>query len=228
MFAPIFWDRGDGITPTLSLYLPEINPHNNPIVGAANMQEMPRFSKAPRPPDGFIKGAYWPGACLLPIARPGDGMLGIFPNFPVLGKLIRQAREMSRFGEKLGIFPNIPHVGILIRRPWEMLRNVGKHPISCQQYHRLLLSSGFFKLPQKIFRSQCWQCWKRRRRSRKFYVSAEENRYPLPARSDRSIVGIVTLLPAPANPHLRQNTFPDTEAKYAYSEFSSLNCDPTH
>ena len=88
------------------------------------MQEMPRFSKAPRPPDGFIKGAYWPGACLLPIAycllpiaRPGDGMLGIFPNFPVLGKLIRQAREMSRFGEKLGIFPNIPHVGILIRRP---------------------------------------------------------------------------------------------------------------
>ena len=74
------------------------------------MQEMPRFSKAPRPPDGFIKGAYWPGACLAPIARPGDGMLGIFPNFPVLGKLIRQAREMSRFGEKLGIFPNIPHV----------------------------------------------------------------------------------------------------------------------
>ena len=68
MFAPIFWDRGDGITPTLSLYLPEINPHNNPIVGAANMQEMPRFSKAPRPPDGFIKGAYWAGAYLLPIA----------------------------------------------------------------------------------------------------------------------------------------------------------------
>ena len=123
MFAPIFWDRGDGITPTLSLYLPEINPHNNPIVGAANMQEMPRFSKAPRPPDGFIKGAYWPGACLAPIARPGDGMLGIFPNFPVLGKLIRQAREMSRFGEKLGIFPNIPHVGILIRAA---LRNAEK------------------------------------------------------------------------------------------------------
>ena len=113
MFAPIFWDRGDGITPTLSLYLPEINPHNNPIVGAANMQEMPRFSKAPRPPDGFIKGAYWPGACLLPIAYcpPWRRNVGHISKFPGAGKINQAGPRNVQIWRKIGDISKYPTRG---------------------------------------------------------------------------------------------------------------------
>ena len=70
------------------------------------MQEMPRFPKAPRPPDGFIKGAYWLVVCAAWVWNAGH-----ISKFLGGGKINQAGRpEKCPDREKLGIFPNISRV----------------------------------------------------------------------------------------------------------------------
>ena len=61
------------------------------------MQEMPRFPKAPRPPDGFIKGAYW----LLVFCPPSVWNVGHISKFHGAGKINQAGPGNAQIGRKI-------------------------------------------------------------------------------------------------------------------------------
>ena len=70
------------------------------------MQEMPRFPKAPRPPDGFIKGAYWLVVC--PASARNVGHISKFPGG---GKINQAGPRNVQIWRKIGDISKYPTRG---------------------------------------------------------------------------------------------------------------------
>ena len=70
------------------------------------MQEMPRFPKAPRPPDGFIKGAYWLVVCPAWLRNVGD-----ISKFPGGGKINQAGPRNAQIGGKIVDISKYPACG---------------------------------------------------------------------------------------------------------------------
>lgn len=142
------------------------------------MQEMPRFPKAPRPPDGFIKGAYWLVVC--PASARNVGHISKFPGG---GKINQAGPRNAQIGRKIGDISKYPTCGNINQASptnatvstWNTFNS---RTFNCRKsFHKGLKPvSVHIVLVQKILTMLKGSV---ARRSLKFYVSVEENWYLL-------------------------------------------------